>query len=251
MDYDALIRQVQQCTLLNNKIDEIYNHTKALNLIDLNWEEHLTNNPIYKRHLEKKVKYSKGHAVANEKAHVRNIINNNDQYNILVFGQFSLSKNENDYSIVARNCPPLTKIGLSMQEHSELKLHDGGRFFVKVCDPRMCYHCYKYHTSYSIPFAYRNWCILNCQIFDGQKIYESFTQDIQQCMLTIKNFLAVFHMRIFARTTFGESYKISGEIYKVIIFQESALIPPMTLELKLEMLPKIEYPDNKEDVERS
>jgi hypothetical protein len=222
------------------RILEEYN--RAVNLICPDWLNVLKEYPVYQKHVNRKAKYGKGKSCAKEKAYVRTIIDG--QFNVIVAGEFSLvrgTEDEDEYSIVARSCEPLREIGLVMQDNPEWKLHDGGRYFVKTCEPRYCYFCKEEHKNRDIQLPRKNnWCVQSVRVFDGKFLFQECTTPLRDSLLEMKSFFAVFYMQISSRTTFGDnSYKIGGLIKEMIVFQENVLVPRQLENMQSQ--PAIEY----------
>lgn len=253
MNYALLVKRIEECAVLNNAIQEMQKETGAMNLIVSDWKDVLMNHPVYKLHKDKKVKYTKGHPVAQEKAYVRHIKHYHEQFNIIVAGEFSLSqkKKVDGVSIVSRQCEPLTCIGQCMQEAPDWTLHDGGRFFVETCEPRLCDICMQLHARENIPLLEKNWCVRILRVFDGKKLQNDLTHRLQQSMFAMKNFMAIFHMQIYSRMTYGEdAYKIGGGISKMIVFQKSVFTSLDNFDLSNEKpLLSLEYPKIEEVIE--
>lgn len=252
MQYNAFIEQILKCDPLKEVIRSLQDRTGAMNLIVPNWREVLTKSPVYQRHREKSVQYTRGRPMAGSPVTVRTIIAPENQYNVVIAGVWSLSQLENmDYSVVCRQCDPLRQIGLSMQEGPHQNLHDGGRFFVNVCDPKYCHHCLAAHERYKMPLASKNWCVLSTRTFDGKNLKNEFTKSLQESMKRIGTFMAIFHMRVLSRTTYEGGYKIGGQIKEMIVFQQSSLMQVEQLNFDEERLlpyvPSIEYPAENKD----
>lgn len=255
MDYDILVQQIMNCAPLYEKVKAISKDGLTLNLVSKEWKAILETSELYKRHVEKKVKFTKGHECSDQKAHIRNIMNPRDQFNITVAGKWYLSKIKDEtLTVVCQQSEPLTLIGKSMLESFDQKLHDGGRYFFSLCNPSYCSWCKEAHKQYNVPFSKQNTCIYSTFIFDGIDIKNEFALTLQENLLRMGSFMAVFNILIKSRTTFGEdSCKMGGEIHDMIIFQEASIKPKRAINLNLSVSsirPHIEYPEeNETDVE--
>lgn len=225
-DYSILINGILNTPILREAIENLEKRTCALNLITTTWLKNLEFSSVYEIHKNKKAKYNKGRFCGPEKkALLQKVTNRDHVFNIIVTGEFNFQKSETGaISIVANNCEPLDRIGEIMKENDEKKLHTGARFFVKTCHPLLCHFCTKHHKDNKLPFVRQNWCVLSVKIFNGNEIRCSSSTMIQQALMLMPNFMGAFNMKISNRISFGEnSYKISGSIEEMIIFQKTAL----------------------------
>lgn len=225
-DYNILINGILNTPVLREEIENLEKRTCALNLITTNWLKNLEFSSVYLVHKDRKAKYNKGKYCGPEKkAFLQKITNRDHIFNIIVAGEFNFQKSETGViSIVANNCEPLDRIGDVMKENDEKKLHTGARFFVKTCHPLFCYFCTKHHKDEKLPFVRQNWCVLSVKNFNGNEIKCSSSSIIQPALMLMPNFMAVCNMIISNRISFGEnSYKMSGSIEEMIIFQKTSL----------------------------
>lgn len=246
MDYSTLVKCIFNNDILSKAVEDLANRTKILNLITSEWKHILENSDVYKTHLNGKAKYSKGHSVAKEKAFNRRLKYKNEMYTIIIAGEWSLTKTkEDEYSVISRDCEPLQLIASSMREKTDNILHDGGRFFIRHCNPNLCSDCRSVHKKYEIPLTSQNWCVKSLRIFDGKHITMTFAHILQQSLPKMGSFMGIFRMQIQSRTTFGDDcYKIGGVIDEMIIFQHSILLPAGIICLEsTESLPCVEYPN--------
>ncbi|GIX96210.1 uncharacterized protein CDAR_70371 [Caerostris darwini] len=258
MDYLALVGNILNCPILKDELTDMVERTRALNLVDPEWQSHLEEYPIYKRHLTKDINFSKGHMCLDDKCCVKNIISPSGYFNVIVAGVFSLHvkqpalegrQNANEVSFVTRQCQPLTMIGESMSDSPREKLHDGARLFPEVCDPMLCNKCVESHKRIKVPFCKNNWCVTTTRIFDGNRIKNEFKSRLVFPLSKMGKFLAILHINIQSKTTFGDNvYKIGGRVKEMIIFQESSISQTKELNfdsiptLDASMFPSIEYP---------
>lgn len=252
LEYNVLIESILRIPALNEEIKNMEKHTCALNLVTPSWREKLEFSSEYQIHKKRKVKYSKGHHCGGEQqAYIRRIISRDHVFNVIVAGEFNFQKSlKNEISIISNICEPLDLIGEAMKENDEEKLHTGGRFWVKMCHPLFCFYCTAHHKENNLPFVRKNWCVLNLKIFNGKEINHSSAAIVQPALMIQKDFMAIFHMKIFHRITFGDnSFKISGCIEDMILFQKAFL----NLEnvAQIQYLPNfaIEYPHEENDEE--
>lgn len=243
MNYSSLVNNILSKKVLSEALNNLQSRVESLNLITPEWKTVLENSKMYQTHSNGKAKYHKGHLVCNEKAYTRCLKNPNDYYNIIIAGEWTLQKSEdNEFSIVSRTCEPLHLIANSMRENLDSNLHDGGRFFIRECNIPFCDDCKKYHEKFKVPFVNKNWCVKSLRIFNGTTILYSFTHIIQQMLTKMGSFMGIFRMLITSRTTYGDNYyKIGGIIEELIVFQHTVLLP---FDLNLEasnMLPCTEY----------
>lgn len=248
MDYTTLVQCILNNDILSKAVKDLANRTKVLNLITPEWKSVLENNEIYQLHLSGKAQYSTGHSVAKEKAYCKRLKYKNEMFTFIIAGEWSLSKSkdkEDEYSIVSRGSEPLQLIAYSMRENPGTSLHDGGRFFIRHCNPDLCSDCRLVHQKYKVPFALHNWCVKSLQTFDGTQLSITFASKLQECLPKLGSFMGIFRMEIQSRLTFGSNcYKISGMVDEMIIFQHSILLPleRMCVE-SAENVPSIEFPD--------
>lgn len=263
MDYSTLVDNVQACPKLKTALDEMTQRTRAINLVVPDWKSTLYDHPIYKQHTSDVVKYSKGHACSDDKAYVRNIVNPNQYYNVIVAGCFSIDAGKTniheyseslDYSsFITRKSEPLTEMGLSMKENTQKTLNDGARLFIDVCDPMLCHKCASNHRKHRIPISQKNWCVLMTRIYNGHDLHNAFKSRLAPTLLKLSSFLAILNLQITSRTTFGDDcYKIGGRVKEMIIFTESTLNLCENLSfssIEENVVPSIEFPE--EDVEEA
>lgn len=246
MDYSTIVQTISKLPILRQGIEQMVNRTFAVNLVVDNWKNVLEKYEVHKAHLQRNVRYSKGHACVEDKAHVRNIISPKHCYNVIVAGYFSISVLEmREISFIVRQCEPLTEIGNAMKDGNCQNLHDGARLFVEECNPAMCSACIKSHRDYNVPLCRRNWCVLKTRVFNGETINNIFKHHLEQTLTKGTVFMAVMCVQIYSRTTFGnDAYKISGKVKDMIVFQESVLSPREDLDFGLLIktpLPSVEY----------
>ena len=227
MDYISLVNSILAKEVLLEAVNSLSSRVESLNLVTPEWKTILENSKVYETHSNRKAKYLKGRLVAKEKAYNKRLKNPNDFYNIIVAGEWSLSKSEdNDYSIVSRSCEPLQFIANSMKETSDSNLHDGGRFFIRECTVQFCDDCKQNHEKFQVPFVTKNWCVKSLRIFNGNNIMHSFAYVLQKMLSKMGSFFGILRMQITSRTTFGDDcYKIGGTIEELIVFQHTVLLP--------------------------
>lgn len=259
MDYSKLIKEVVESPILVDFSSKMVSRSGALNLICEDWEKELEQSSVHQRHVNKQVLFSNEREVRRKSAKLRRIISSNDTYKLVTFGIFSLDQSKSveleeptgDWSIVVRECPPLTRIGEVWRESSEYKLHDGARLFVDTCIPSLCVHCNNhFKMSGDKVDLTRNWCVTKLHYFNGKEIYNMSKNRFISDWANMGSFLAIIHVNMMSRTTFGErKYKIGGQIKNIIVFQESAILP-LDVQLKFEdenrnedtVIATIEYP---------
>lgn len=240
MDYFVLVDNILKNPILSKAVQDLEERTRALNLITPTWKEVLKKSPAYEAHSNRKAVYFKGHKCSNEKAYIRSLKNKNERYAVIVAGEWSLAKSEeDDYSVVCRESEPMRKIAWSMREKDQDKLHDGGRFFIRTCNPMLCHDCSKSHAIHGVPLLRKNWCIKSLRVFDGKEIKSAFTKCIQDNL--VGSFMGILHVVVHKKTTYGEDcFKVGGDIEELIIFQNSVLLPaPILVE---EPVPAVEFP---------
>lgn len=245
-DYNVLINGIVNTSLLREAIEKLEKRTCALNLITPTWKQELQFSPVFQIHKNRKAKYNKGHFCGPEKkAFIQKIISRDHVFNVIVTGEFNFQKSEkNEISIVANNCEPLDLIGEVMSENDDQKLHTGARLFVKTCHPLFCHYCTEHHMENKIPLVQKNWCVLSLKVFNGKEISSSSSAIIQPALMSMQNFMAIFHIKISNRISFGEnSYKISGSIEEMIIFQKMSLNVESFASIQYLSNYAIEYPN--------
>lgn len=249
MDYPSLINCIQSNATLSKAVLELVSRTQFLNLVTLNWKDALEGSEVYQKHVSGKVEYTQGRAVANEKAYNRRIKDQNEWYSVIVAGEWALDRDENsdDYSIVSRFAnahSPLHQITVSMRESERSSVHDGGRFFVRECNPHLCSDCRMVYSNLKMAPPRKNWCVKSIRIFDGKQISIWCTKRFQEVLVNM-TFMGVLKMVVQSRTTFGNNYyKIGGTIHEMILFQHSVLLPSISVYLEPSMnLPSIEFPE--------
>lgn len=251
-EYDLLVEGILKIPVLAEEIENLKKTTGAFNLITPSWLKDLESFPAYQSHKQNKSLFSNGRACgAEKKAILQSIIPRDHIFNIIVTGEFNFQKSEKyGICIIANDCAPLDLIGRAMKENDRKNLHTGARLFVKTCHPLFCSYCTKYHRENKLEITEQNWCVLGIKAFNGEEIYRCSSGMAQAALNSLKNFNAIFHMKIFNRISFGDNnYKISGRIEEMILLQK------LTLNLdnfaRIQYVPNysIEYPDesNRED----
>ncbi|GFQ64475.1 uncharacterized protein TNCT_525631 [Trichonephila clavata] len=239
MEYSQLIINTLNVPVLKKAIHGMAAESGMLNLVDPDWEKKLEDYPVDRMHVEKQVSFSKGHACHVDKAYVRNIANPLNSYKIIVVALMSCDRTKSkdseglfgDLNFIAKECPPLTLIGQAMRETTQHKMHDAARLFKETCSPVLCNTCRTAHQKHHIPCdIHRNWCVMTTRMFDGENLTNAFKKQLEPILEGIETFLAICQLQIYSRTTFGEDkYKSGGKIKNMIIFQESAIQPPMEM----------------------
>lgn len=249
MDYSVLVANIISNDVLSKAVLELQERTKALNLITPEWKSLLENTPAYRVHTTGKATYFTGRPCKSEKAYLKPLKYKNEMYSVIVAGEWYLSKMENgEFSIVCRECEPLRYIALSMKVNDESQLHDGGRFFIRICKPSFCHTCAESHINHKVPILEKNWCVKSLRVFNGNGIKNEFTKNLQETLLTLGKFMGIMHMIIDRRTTYGSNnYKIGGIIEELIVFQNSVLLPSVSLYFGPTFdVPSIEFPEEPE-----
>lgn len=249
MDYSVLVANIIGNDVLFNAVQELEERTHALNLITPEWKSHLENTHAYQMHSTGKAAYFTGRPCKSEKAYLQSLKFKNEMYPIIVVGEWYLAKLETgEFSIVCRECEPLRHIALSMRVNDQSELHDGGRFFIRICKPSFCHTCAESHLKHKVPVLERNWCVKSLRIFDGNGIKNEFTKHLQETLLTLGKFMGIMHIVIDRRTTYGtNNYKIGGIIEELIVFQNSVLLPSVSLYFGPSFdVPSVEFPEESE-----
>lgn len=251
MEYTALVRIIEQCKPLYAALQNVENKTGALNLVTEDWRTKLHQSEVYQQHITHKVKYGDEKVVAKGKAKNKYILNNSSQYNILVAGEWTLSKNESEekdaISFVCRECDPLAEIGKSMQESTDSIFHTGARIFIESCDPYFCFPCSSKFREFSIPFAKKQWCVTTTQVFDGSELRNEFCTLLQKSLSEMPSFHAILRIRVKSKTQWANYYKIMGSTKEMIIFQPWSLVSMESLNFMApEPTPQIEFPQEEE-----
>lgn len=248
MDYSVLVTHILGNEVLSNAVQDMEQRRHALNLVSSEWKSRLENTHAYQTHSNGKATYYTGRPCKGEKAYIRTLKFANEMYPVMLAGEWYLTKNEtDDFSIVSRECEPLRLIGMSMRSNSDSQLHDGGRFFVKTCDPILCHDCADAHVKYKIQIADKNWCVKSLRIFDGNSLKNEFTLSLQEHLMKYGGkFMGILYVIIDRRTTYGtNNYKIGGTIYELIVFQNSILLPSAPLNFAPSFnVPSIEFPED-------
>lgn len=260
MEYPNLIQCTLKCPILANAIEKMASDSGMLNLIHPDWESRLNEYPVHQLHLKKEVAFSKGRLCSNDKAYIRNIARKSNSYNVIVLASLACTRRKpqevdgspGDLYFIARECPPLTRIAEAMKESPNQKLHDGANLFMEYCNPFLCNICMTEHTKHHIPYDNQNWCVLKTRKFDGEELTHDFKNVLGPILERAGSFLAILQLNIYTRTTFGDDkFKIGGKISNLIVFQESAIQPRVTLKFSKEIttLPSIEFPKEDNDAE--
>lgn len=254
MDYLSLIHSIQSNETLSKAVQELVERSRAMNLVALNWRDVLEGSEVYQKHVTGKVEFLQGKLVAKEKAYNQRIKNPNECYSVIVAGEWALikdsDKDTHGYSIVSRNASadsPIHQITLSMRESERSSTHDGGRFFIRECNPHLCSDCRLVYTNLKIAPPKKNWCVKSIRIFDGRQISIWCTKRFQEALTNV-TFYGVLKLVVQSRTTYGVNcYKIGGAIHEMILFQHSVLLPSISVCLEMsEDLPCIEFPEEVE-----
>lgn len=252
MDYLSLINSIQSNDTLSRAVQELVTRNACLNLVTVDWEDALESSEVYKKHVGGKVEYAVGKVVANDKAYNRRIKEQNACYSAIVAGEWALDrdKDSGEYSIVSRFSnpeSPLYQIMVSMRENERSSVHDGGRFFVRECNPHLCSDCRMVYSSLKIAPPRKNWCVKSIRIFDGKQISIWCTTRFQEALVNM-TFMGVLKLVVQSRTTYGNNcYKIGGIIHEMILFQHSVLLPSISVCLEPSVtLPSIEFPEEGE-----
>lgn len=246
MDYSLVVASIQSNRVLLNAVQDLEERTKALNLITHEWKSRLENTHAYQMHSNGEATYLKGRLCKSEMAYIKTLKFTNEMYPIIIAGEWYLQKDKyNNISVVSRECEPLRLIGLSMRVDPNSKLHDGGRFFIRICKPSFCHTCAEQHLDHKVPVADKNWCVNSLRVFDGNSIKNAFTINLQEDLLQLGKFMGIMYMIIDRRTTYGNNeYKLGGIIHELIVFQSSVLLPPASLMLGPTLdVPSVEFPE--------
>lgn len=248
-DYDILINDILKTNILREEVEKLEKRTGALNLLTPSWQQKLEDSLPYQVHKVRKSKYSKPKPCGkDQQAIIQRIIPNEHVFNIIVAGEFNYHVSEkNQISFVTNNCKPVELIGQVMSPNDEITLHTGARFFVKECHPLLCHFCADYYMKKNLPIVQQNWCILNIKIFNGMEIIPSSSTILQPILMSLKNFMAIFHMKIFNRLSFGKEYKLSGNVEEMIIFTNPCLNVQSYPQIEYQPNYTIEYPNEPND----
>lgn len=248
-DYEILINDILSTNILREEVQKLEKRTGALNLLTQSWQQKLEDSLQYQVQKEKKSKYSRARPCGKEqKANIQRIIPNEHIFNIIVAGEFNYHvSDKNQISIVTNNSKPVDLIGEVMNRNDGKTLHTGARFFVKECHPLLCYFCSEYYMKKKLPIVQQNWCILNLKIFNGVEIIPSSSPLLQPILMSLKNFMAIFHMKIFNRLSFGNEYKLSGNIEEMSIFTNPCLNVQNYPQIEYQPNYTIEYPNEEND----
>lgn len=258
MEYPNLIECVLKCPILANAIEEMTLDSGMLNLVHPDWESKLNKYPVHQRHLNKEVAFSKGHVCNNDKAYIKHIAVPRNSYKVIVLASLACTRKKpqepesppGDLYFIARECPPLTCIAEAMKESPSHKLHDGANLFMEYCNPILCNICLTEHTKQHVPYdIHQNWCVLKTRKFDGNELTHDFKKSLEPVLERLGSFLAIVQLNIYSRTTFGEDkFKIGGKIKNLLVFQESAIQPRVTMKFSKELtvLPSIEFPNGED-----
>lgn len=253
--YNDLVTKILNTPVLKKAMETMISCSDVLNLVSPNWEKNILNSTIYKTHNEKVVGYSKSKSQEN-KFQCYSMNKMEYHYHVLVTGcwKFNIIKkdNTNVETIVCNSSQPLSLIGKSMAEHDRQAFVDNSRFFIQSCDASLCSTCEK-AKEYSI--ENNTWCIKNTKVFNGERIRYMLRKHMLNAF-GYSRFYGILRLRIHSRTTYGDNkYKIGGLCSDMILFNESALDPPINIDYMFMSLqtsshdnPKITFP---EDVEKN
>ncbi|GFQ68221.1 uncharacterized protein TNCT_730161 [Trichonephila clavata] len=210
-----------------------------LNLVREDWKSVLENNPIYQDFDKKKPMFS----ALQQKEHIslQKVLFNN-VLNIVVAGTWNIYFNKNVATIVSNECKPLENLSVKMTHDCEnTELSKVSRFFVGNCNPMFCNACRKtrHKLGMELKSDKNQWCILTTKVFDGEKIRNTFKNNIEKDFVG-STFYGILHVEVNQRYFYNtyesnnsKRVKIGGICKEMILFKENCLLPCENLDIDL------------------
>lgn len=254
MNYNDFVSKILNKPVLRTAVEDMNREHAALNLVSLNWEETILNSEIYKKHLEDEVViYTEKKAPKNE-FEVHMMVNMDYNYHVIVAGcwKFHIVKKDGAEfdSIVCNSSQPLYLIGKSMAKNKKQEFIENSRFFFQSCDANVCSTC---EEVKKVSFQNNIWCVKNTKVFNGQSIRCLLRRDVLKAFGHSRMY-GILRVKISSRTIYGTNnsrYKIGGLCSEMILFNESALDPPINIDniflpIETQANPEITFPEDAE-----
>ncbi|GFY66922.1 uncharacterized protein TNIN_179511 [Trichonephila inaurata madagascariensis] len=208
-----------------------------LNLVRSDWKSVLENNPIYQDFDKKKPMFSAPQQ--KEYISLQKVLFNN-VLNVVVAGTWNIYFNKNVVTIVSNECKPLEDLSEKMTHDCEnTELSNVSRFFVGNCNPMFCNACRKtrHKLGMELKSDKNQWCILKTKVFDGEKIRNTFKNNIEKDFVG-STFYGILHVEVNQRYFYNtyekmKKVKIGGVCKEMILFKENCLLPCENLDIDL------------------
>lgn len=252
--YNDFVLKILNNPVLRTAVEDMNREHAVLNLVSLNWKETILKSEIYKKHLEGAVIYTEKKS-SDKQFEVHTMVNMDYNYHVIVAGCWkfhTVKKNDGTEfeSIVCNSSQPLLLIGKSMAVNNKQEFIDNSRFFFQSCDANVCSTC---EEVKKVSLQNNIWCVKNTKVFNGQSIRCLLRRDVLKAFGHSRMY-GILRVKISSRTIFGNHntrYKIGGLCSEMILFNESALDPPINIDniflpIETQANPEITFPEEAE-----